>query len=300
MKTLPIFGVSLMQSQFLPEETANALPQITQTESLLEEEEVVEAEFDQVAVTKLLTTTQAKIRQRKRKFVTTFILLELVMMVYGGLIIALSNTGNLSAMFAIMIGFAITTILGLIGFLWTLMHPLEFDVEQLVREGGVQAIGSLIDAMHSGVSPRRYRTIFTALSQLLPQLKASDTHLLTPAYRRRLNGLLSMERYDYTLNKDSLEFKLAILKAYEQVGDLSSLSVIEKLAKMRGWSKRACVLREAAQECLPHLRDRAADMTLTQTLLRGSQSEPAEKDALLRPAIENAATPAQELLRAAE
>ena len=203
-------------------------------------------------------------------------------------------------MFALLIGFAVTIVLGLIGFLWTLMHPLEFDVEELVRIGGVQAITPLIDAMHSGVSPRRYRTIFTALSQLLPQLKASDTHLLTPAHRRRLNGLLSLERYDYTLNKDSLAFKIAILKAYQQVGDESSLAVVEKLAKMRGWSNRARILRDAAQECLPHLRERAADTTANLTLLRGSQPESAGKDALLRPAIENAATSAQELLRSTE
>ena len=290
-----------MQSQFLSEEVTSAPTHVTQTESaLLTEEATAEVKHEQATITKLLTATQTKIRARKRKFWMSFVLLETVLLLCGGLIIALSKTGNLAAVNAAIITLAVTSIFGLVGFLWTLMHPLEFDVEELVRTGGVQAITPLIDAMHSGLSPRRYRSVYTALTQLLPQLKASDAQLLTPIHRRRLNGLLSLERYDYTLNKDSLAFKIAILQAYEQVGDQSSLAVVEKLAKMPGWSKRARVLRNAAQECLPQLKERASDTTANLTLLRGSHSEPAGKDALLRPALETIAAPAQELLRPAE
>lgn len=57
-------------------------------------------------------------------------------------------------------------------------------------------------------------------------------------------------------------------------------------------------IRQAAQECLPFLKERAAQLRASQMLLRPSGVEETGSAALLRPAAESSATDPAQLLRA--
>ncbi len=109
---------------------------------------------------------------------------------------------------------------------------------------------------------------------LLGQLRTQDVPLLQTKHREVLNRCL-LHR------EDSNPFlKVAILKAYQQIGDAYALKVVEILLE-RGSSTQPAVY-QAAEECLPYLQQNVERVTEMQTLLRASS--PTEKqEELLRP-----------------
>jgi hypothetical protein len=138
------------------------------------------------------------------------------------------------------------------------------------------------------------------LPKLLPQLNASDAHLLDEDQRTQLYKALHKHP-----NKKNPNITLhqAILKALQQVGDEKALPHVEKLAKGEGIADRFPELKVAAEACLPFLTARVEQIRASQTLLRASsaaEAPSAGSDVLLRPALDAGATPAQELLRASQ
>lgn len=77
------------------------------------------------------------------------------------------------------------------------------------------------------------------------------------------------------------DFKLSIFKAYEQVGDESSLAAVEKLLT----KKIDAQLRDAAETCLIYLKQNEERVAEAQPLLRAS-ALPSKHEELLRPAVE--------------
>lgn len=149
------------------------------------------------------------------------------------------------------------------------------------------------------------------LTRLLPCLKASDApklsdrerdillrHIATPPTDKgyySLNELFSADAY-----KRELDFRLAILKAYEQIGGERELESVEHAAKgdwvtMYSFCAVPAEMRTAAEQCLPFLRARASEQRAAEQLLRPSSYSPAGRDLLLRPA-RAAADDADELL----
>jgi hypothetical protein len=133
------------------------------------------------------------------------------------------------------------------------------------------------------------------LIQLLSELRTQDVNLLQESHRAKLNEYLLRE-IGY-----SLAIKMAILKAYQQVGDVSALTTVEKLIeqKKRYSSKSAVALCQAAKECLPYLQQNVGRVTEIQTLLRASSPNEKQEE-LLRPLQAEKPEEDSLLLRASE
>jgi hypothetical protein len=166
--------------------------------------------------------------------------------------------------------------------------------EALARTDDVRMVGPLVDRLRYGRKRRRTRRVVReALIRLLPKLRASDAGLLSAEQHRRLArtlGHLGMLGRDVAL-------QLAILGAYRQIGGIQALPVVERLAHNRSRSTNRQRVREAAEECLPFLRERAEHDRSRITLLRAAAGALGEGD-LLRPAEGAARLESDQLLRA--
>ena len=152
----------------------------------------------------------------------------------------------------------------------------------------VRVVGPLAEAL--GYQDKGVQSIAAKkLTELLPQMKASDASLISPEQRGALNK---------ALRGKNIELILAILKAWEQVGDTKAIEEVEKLAAGRGYGGRNPKVVAAAQECLPFLRQSAERQQVSAQLLRASDGNLTPSDVLLRPAMPRASTePADQLLR---
>lgn len=131
------------------------------------------------------------------------------------------------------------------------------------------------------------------LTDLLPQMRASDTRLLNAAHWRCLYRQLNVE-----MAKRHGPFLKAILKALEQVGDETAVPYVERLASSPGITRARREVRDAARECLPALYSRSEQVHASQTLLRASVQEEDRAAMLLRPTSEAVTTDPEQLLRA--
>jgi hypothetical protein len=158
----------------------------------------------------------------------------------------------------------------------------------IARFDDVRAIGPLAEALEFK-DKNMQSLVEQALIRLVPRLKASDSSLLSPDQRACLNRALKGK---------NTELILAILKAWEQVGDSGAIAEVEKLAEGHGQGEKSARIREAAQECLPALRQSAERQHLGAQLLRASAAVQASPDTLLRPAMPHLSTdPPDQLLR---
>lgn len=127
------------------------------------------------------------------------------------------------------------------------------------------------------------------LIHLLPRLQASDSALLDAAHRAILNKKLLI---------GNANLVLAILKAYQQVGDSTALANVETLSRgTKKWDEASDVV-QAARTCLPFLQAHIAQIEAQQTLLRASAESSTAPDILLRPAAPTQDTQSETLLRA--
>ncbi len=166
----------------------------------------------------------------------------------------------------------------------------------------IRAVGPLADAL--AIESRHIRAVAeTKLIELLPRLKASDAELLNKEQRGQLNGVLrrSVARFrwrGYSNPSRREDLAVAILKAYEQVGDAKALPGVEWLASGQGLAARVPEIQEAAKACLLYLRERVEKEQARQTLLRPSSQTLDSESLLLRPAQGTESDP-QQLLRPA-
>jgi hypothetical protein len=98
-------------------------------------------------------------------------------------------------------------------------------VRLLVNAEDINVIGPLVEALTYGGrhDVEVLKTVTAGLVRLLPQLRASDAHLLNDKQRTHLRRAL--------LGKDK-PLTLAILKALQQIGDIADLPFVEKI-----WSR---------------------------------------------------------------
>jgi hypothetical protein len=122
------------------------------------------------------------------------------------------------------------------------------------------AVGPLAECLRIDDAQVR-RLTQEALLRLLPRLRPNDAQSLTDDQHRCLNQALAGRDVDLSL---------AILAAYEQVGDGRDLAAVEELADGRSPASKDARVREAAQECVPYLRLRAQKQRAAQTYLRPS------------------------------
>jgi HEAT repeat protein len=150
---------------------------------------------------------------------------------------------------------------------------------ELMKEERIEAIGRLAEAA-TWPDPRVRAAAVSALTRLLPRLKASDSGMLTSAQRTCLHSFLNR-----TAAQAHPELVTALLTALEQVGDLAAVPFVRGLADMRDSSARMSAVRDAARECLPVLLERARGNTDHQTLLRPAQAPGPPAETLVRPAM---------------
>lgn len=138
----------------------------------------------------------------------------------------------------------------------------------------------------------------SALTRLLPRMKASDAPLLKEAQRAVLRSVLAHAGSANTLKEVEIEFTLAALKALEQISDWKSASYVKTLTSPAS-PKR---IRAAAIECLPYLQALAEKQKPGENLLRASSASEAANtgsNSLLRPADATPEAQPETLLRAA-
>lgn len=196
--------------------------------------------------------------------------------------------------------------MGSLGNYWTIFSCLSLGVtatakhreaaSELASIDDIRAVGPMAASLI--IDQKETRALVQgALIRLLPRLTATDSALLTSSQRERLNDVLS-KLATRVADSQREELCVAILKAYQQVGDESALPAVERLANNAGEVPLPSEVVVAAQECLPFLQHRAEEQRNRHTLLRGSYVAEASPDTLLRPAQEVTQDPHQ-LLRAA-
>ncbi len=117
--------------------------------------------------------------------------------------------------------------------------------KQLAQFDDKRAVGPLIEALGYH-DPLTVNAAITALTRLLPELRASDRYLLNEEQRAILNNvLLNASRLKASAVKP--ELALAILKALGQVGDAAALPAVEKVANGGGIGKKPAVRLAAAE-----------------------------------------------------
>jgi hypothetical protein len=167
-------------------------------------------------------------------------------------------------------------------------------MQKLADYDDVAGVGALAETLE-WPDPRVQEMAASALKRLLPQLRASDAHLLTRAQRACLYRCLTMSR----VGRDG-PLILAILQALQQVGDAAAIPHVRRLAESKVLSPMQRKVRAAAEDCLPYLEVQASQQRASQTLLRASGQEKLPAGDLLRPAESANVTTPQELMRPAE
>ncbi len=277
----------------------NVLKQSTSEQEASEQESVATPAETQ-AIATLLAATQRKIRRRKRQFWGAFAVMEGSFALFIPVMHLIKPHTEAAVIF--VFGMLVGVLTGFVLMMSTAMSRLGFSAEELENIGGVRAIGPLTDSLTAGGTLRMRKTVYLALARLLPKLKATDANLLNARHRRLLNRFLSFEAWArwWGPKPIPLSLSLAILKAYEQVGDAKAIPVVEKLAALRPSNERRSTVQQAALQCLPLLQSHTVPLDQTQTLLRAASQSGAAADVLLRPAADNDTAPADQLLRAAD
>lgn len=164
----------------------------------------------------------------------------------------------------------------------------RYLLEALGRTSDVRAIPHLLAAL----SETRLRwgdidIARAALLRLLPLVEFQHINLFAGDGRIHLHNLV--KDYDSRL-------QIAALKALEQVGDESSIAVVQEIVWHPELYPRFRKLQEAAESCLEYLKTHASRAENAQMLLRASHYTE-HQDELLRPARDADDTPVNELLR---
>jgi hypothetical protein len=158
---------------------------------------------------------------------------------------------------------------------------------ELTKVDDLRCVGALVDVWNS---PGRIdypvhicEQARTALTRLLPRLEAGDAPLLKETQRAVLRSILTSTANANSVKDADVDFTLAILKAFENVGDWKSAPYVKRLTG----SVTPKRIRDAASECLPYLQALAEKHKPGETLLRASSANEAANvspETLLRPA----------------
>ncbi len=176
----------------------------------------------------------------------------------------------------------------------TLMQRHARLLRSIMQEEDVEAVGRIAEAVLWPDEKIRAAAM-SALVRVLPKLKASDAGILTSTQRTCLNGLL-----DRTTARERPDVVVALLRALEQVGDMSAVPYVRSLANMPDATARMATVREAARECLPVLLERARQNTDPQVLLRPAEQPAAPEEMLVRPVMPGPVAEDAMLLRPAD
>ena len=288
-----------MQNQFLPSETtAETTPHVAPP-VMSETADTTETLASTLTVTELLAQAQWKVHRRKTKYWGAFILLEVLLI--SPVVWAVQRLGveNLPSDSTSLLLFLVPPFCALSMMFLAAFTSAHLDTDTLARMGGPKAIPILLDSLAANASHKHRKAVFSALTVLLPQMQASDVSLLTPQHRYMLNMLLGQSHLPTWLAGAEYALALAILKAYEQVGDAKAIPIVKRLADSKPRNERQRKIQAAAEDCLPLLQAHVGGMDVAHSLLRASMPDTNAPKILLRAATADTSTNRDELLRAA-
>jgi hypothetical protein len=285
-----------MKQQFEPERADEKVHHpIVLNENVSVEE--VKSTQKQQDVSGILAQAKQKMRLKRKRFWSMFLLTVvgpvagIVYLLFFALELALAK-GLHPALLMLLTGMLACSL-----FIKAHLSGLDFDALELAHQCGIRAIPSLMEALNEASGPKQFQQLYDALADLLRQLKPGDAPLLTRPHRKQLNWILEHAiETSYTQHLPETVV-LAVLKAWEQVGDVEALPYVEKLAHWKPRNEREKHFQQAAQACLPYLQASANLITEQQTLLRPSHAQNLLTDTLLRPAHFTDEAPHEELLR---
>ncbi len=228
-----------------------------------------------------------KVRKRNEKLVIWFSLSSIIEAVVS---MVIGSSSAYKGMHIGLIIMAITSMTSIIGPLIYGTFWVKRLINQLSGTDSLPAIGPLSEVLvmeDSGL----FAVSSILLQKLFPLLKASDSHLLNSNQRHCLNRALARAR-------KSPRLAIALLKGLEQVGDGSSLEVVERLVNGSAHSVEMLQLQKAAQDCLPFLQSKHSDEIASKQLLRASSETNMSSGDLLRPVTASNLIESIALLRA--
>lgn len=267
------------QTEEIPSELLSKLSS-KRLEDRVQAQQAIE-EMGDAAVDRLMQAIDREAQKRRRRVM----LYKVILSVWVGIMILMGVTGN-----AEHIG-SFTGMFGAFASLYAVSQQQKNAASELAKLRPKRAVGPLADALEYG--DKSIRTLASsALQDILPQLQASDDHLLNVEQRGRLYNVLKRARF----KQDAL-LMIAILKALEQIGDEKALPAVENLAKIESCNGMEPLVKEAAQECLPALTERVERQRRAQTLLRPAAAPDNPAELLLRPAPGAAPADPDRLLR---
>lgn len=137
-----------------------------------------------------------------------------------------------------------------------------WNAAELARVGGVQAIGTIIDLLMSpGVEVSR-PSLVEALTILLPQRRNGDGHPLNGVQSAFLIRFLQIQFSGGVSLKQWNSYRIASLKAMEQVGRAGAIPHVERLADMKLSNPDDARVKQAAKRqlhtncCAPPIQSR--------------------------------------------
>ncbi len=287
-------------------QTQAANEQSVHSSSITHPEFAVEETISETQVThtnqsvhQFLDNIQRKARRDKKVFWSFFVFFELFIFIPVILSSQLPIWQNHHLNQAVLAMLLVPPVgMALMALKFMLTKP-KWNAEELISVGGVQAVGTLIDLLPAPKLPKQLAPLFSALTVLLPQMKTSDASLVNTTQRKQLYQLLQGAIFPGLSSQVLLNFRLAILKALEQIGDAAAIPVVTSIANGKARTEDQKILKAAALECLPLLREKTAAVEATNMLLRASSQEIAAPETLLRASEARADANPKELLRAA-
>jgi hypothetical protein len=270
-----------LEEEIRPQTETAPLPQVT------------EAVFsdDAEAVTRVAKELKHEIRLRKRRRRTAlFIAMPLFVPLLMILLWHYTGIGwNVVDLYFHYPGewFAATILAVIVMCSWLLHTIFPAETKKALKSAAnledIRLVGPLVELLKfedAGIK----RLAGETLIKLLPRLKASDAFLLNTTQRALLCKAL-MAR----VNAES--FRIAILKAFEQVGDSTCLATVQRLADGEIANEAEARVRDAARECVPYLQARLEQEKAAQSLLRPSAAGHSS-ETLLHPVAASPTEPA--------
>ncbi len=144
----------------------------------------------------------------------------------------------------------------------------------LAKYDDLRAVGPLAQSLEMK-EKRVASAAADALIRLLPRLQATDAERLTAGQHACLQRALQGR---------NPELILAILKAFEQIGNESDIPAVMQLAGAQTGKRVSPNLQQAASTCLEFLRQKVDRDRARQSLLRPAERETTPAAHLLRPA----------------
>lgn len=265
----------------MPDEQAELDPKLVAKlrSKKLDQREEAEQELNRLgpeAVDALLKLLEKEGARRRKRRLFGVVLLS----TWAAVLVIMLATGN---------GSQVGSFTGMIGGMVALFAATQLQKDAataLTRYDDIRSVGPLAEALEfedKGVATEASG----ALVRLLPRLRASDHAVLTPDQRRCLDRSVVKRR--------NADLTMAVLAAYEQIGDETSVELVERIAagEVKGIGDQRVIAY--AGEILPAMRRNAELVKAAQTLLRPADA--AESDMLLRPAGGAPDGPEERLLR---